>query len=148
MFSPDESPGRRRNWAAAYVVLGVMGLSVLLPVFQPQSLSVGLELMIVWGSTMLLGYGFATYATIFGGTKNLWIENSGSWLGNAGLSIYVVTLIQSVIVEGSLGKAPQTLGYIALLVIMVSRSYRLQRQLRTTRRLKEIVRIANRNGTS
>lgn len=144
MFSPDETPGRRRNWGAVYAVLSLMGLSVLIPPLSPTSLGIGPGLTFAWGLLMLVGWGVSAFSAFYG-RRLLWMENSGSWLGNAGLSIYVITLIQSVLVDGSLGKTPQTIGYVALLLIMVSRSFRLQRYLKTVRRLKEIVRIAHRN---
>lgn len=144
MYAPDETPGRRRNWGAVYTVLALMGLALLVPGLSPTSLSVSPELLAASGILMFAGFGTSAVAA-YTGAKFVWIENSSSWLGNAGLSIYVVTLLQSVVVEGALGKTPQTLGYIALLVIMVSRSFRLQRHLKTTRRVKEIVRIAQRN---
>lgn len=147
MFSPDETPGRRRNWASVYFILALMGAGVLVPTFQPQTLTLGIGWTILWGAFMLLGYGSAAGAALLGSRKMVWLENAGSWLGNAGLSIYVVTLIHAVVVEGSLGRTPQTLGYTALLVIMVSRSFRLQRHLKTERRVKEIIRIANTNDT-
>lgn len=144
MFAPDETTGRRKNWAIVYGLLTLMGFFVLLPPFSPQSLSVGIVLTLVWGIGMVIGFGVSSFSA-FVDKKYLWLENAASWLGNAGLSVYVITLIQSVLVEGSLGKTPQTLGFIALLVIMVSRSFRLQRHLKTVRRLREIVRIAHRN---
>lgn len=146
MFSPDESLGRRRNWAGVYGLLSLMGLAVTIPPFSPTSLGISPELTFAWGITMFVGFGLASVAALIDKTKRLvWIENSGAWLGNAGLSIYVITLIQAVVVSGELGRTPQMLGFVALLVIMVSRAYRLQRHLKQMRQLKEIVKIAHRN---
>lgn len=144
MFAPDETPGRRKNWGVVYGLLGLMGMFVLIPQFTPQSLDIPYWVTLIWGLGMLLGFGTASVSS-FVDKRFMWLENASSWLGNAGLSVYVVTLVQSVLVGGALGKTPQTLGFVALLVIMVSRSYRLQKQLKTVRRLKEIVRIAHRN---
>ena len=144
MFAPDETTGRRKNWGVVYGLLALMGMFVLIPAFSPKSLNTNFILTLMWGIGMVAGYGTSSVAA-FIDKKFVWIENSASWLGNAGLSVYVITLVQSVLIDGALGKTPQTLGYIALLVIMVSRSFRLQRHLRMVRRLKEIVRIAHRN---
>lgn len=144
MFAPDETTGRRKNWGIVYGLLALMGFFVLLPPFSPQSLPITYLLTGLWGYGMVIGYGLSSFSA-FVDKRYLWLENAASWFGNAGLSVYVITLIQSVLVDGSLGKTPQTLGFIALLVIMVSRSFRLQRHLKVVRRLREIVRIAHRN---
>jgi len=145
MFSPDEKPGRRKNWGAAYILLALMGLSVVLPLTRPVSLDLGYTITMVWGFLMLLGYGLAA-CVAFSGNRMIWIENSAVWLGNTGLSIYVIAVVQSVVVEDVLGKTAQAMGYVALLTLLVSRALRMQRWLRQERRLKEIIRIAEKNN--
>jgi len=143
MYAPDETPGRRKNWGVIYIILTLMGLFALIPSFAPVKLGIGWPWILAWGLPMLVGFGASALAA-FNDNKWVWLENTAAWLGNAGLSVYVLTLVQSVAMAGT-ASLPGTLGYIALLVIMVSRAYRLQRYLKKQRRLKEIVRIAHRN---
>lgn len=145
MYSPDETVGRRRNWGAVYTILFLTGVTVLTPSLTPQTLSLSNWLLLVWGGLMVVGFGPAAIAAFTGRTRFVWVENSGAWLGNAGVSIYVTSVLQTILVEGMITRVPLFLGYLALLVILVSRSFRLQRNLKTERRVREIVRIAQRN---
>lgn len=147
MYAPDETQEKRRNWGAVYTFLMLMGVSFILPATSPTTLAISLTLTLAMGTLMVLGYGASAVATLFLGKKFMWIENASSWLGHAGLVTYVATSIQSIITaEATFGnRAPLVFGFLALLVVMVSRSFRLQRHLKVLRNLKEIVRIANRN---
>lgn len=146
MFTPQESSGRRKNWGAVYVILAILGLLVLTPYFRPQTLGISANLAVGWGALMLIGYGTAAVGAFCSGAR-LWLENAGAWLGHAGLSIYVVVLVQAAVVYGEVGRAPQTVGFIALLVILVSRSFRIQSYLKKMRQLTDIVRNTQNRDT-
>lgn len=146
MFSPDETPGRRRNWGVVYTLLSGAGLAVMVPLFTPNvGLSEGITL--AWGALVFIGYGVAAFSA-YTGRRFVWLENSGSWLGNAGITVYVIAVGQLFTSQTDLNKLPGLLALLALLVILVSRSFRLQRHLKTVRRIKEIVRIAHRNDSN
>lgn len=147
MYSPDESAGRRRNWGAVYTLLALAGVTVLTPGLTSEALTISNWLIFIWGGALVLGFGSAAVAA-FSGRRFVWVENSGSWFGNVGIAIYVVSLMQTIFVDGEYTRTPATVGYLALLLILVSRSYRLQRQLKIEKRIKEIVRIAQRNDTT